>query len=378
MKFNNIYYMEYSENDVINHWKANGFIGLHKLHKILKQNNIQIKTRDLKDIIAKQKTAQIHKTFRKNRKTLGHIASFAENYKWNLDLSDMSAYSAQNRGYKFILLGVDIFSRKALAEPLKNKSESEVTAAFNRIISKEKPKVVTSDSGSEFTNNQFKQNADNKNVKLQTVQVGDHQSLGIIDRLTRTLKEMTFKHFTENNTTNWIDYLPTLINTYNNLSHRGINDYKPNEVKDHVDEIVALNIKKKEEEGNLNTVIKVGDKVRKKLKSFMRKGYEPKWSSELFTVKKINKSSAILDDNSRMKLDELQLVSEIVENEPQVETTTSSSTSTNVEPIADVIEKAKSQNKKDKNFKKSGLDKNDIIEGKREKRQPKNRIGIIE
>lgn len=370
--------MNSDEIDVVNHWKASGFIGINKLQKVLKSNGISIRTKELKDIIAKQKTAQIHKNFRKTQKSLGHIVSFAKNNKWNLDLSDMSAYSAQNRGYKFILLGVDIFSRKAFAQPLKNKSEKEVTIAFNKMIESEKPKVVTSDSGSEFTNNQFKENAENKLIRLETVQVGDHKALGIIDRLTRTLKEMTFKHFTENQTINWVDHLQTLIKTYNNLPHRGINDYKPNEVEKHTDEIVQLNVEKKKQETQLKPVIKVGDKVRKKLKSFMRKGYEPKWSSELFTVKKINKSSAILDDNSRMKLDELQLVSEIVENEPQVETATSSSTSTNVEPIADVIEKAKSQNKKDKNFKKSGLDKNDIIEGKREKRQPKNRIGIIE
>lgn len=375
--------MNNTENEVINHWKANGFVGLQKLHKILKQNNISIKLRDLKDLIAKQKTAQVHKTFRKNQKTLGHIVSFSNNYKWNLDLSDMSAYSAQNRGYKFILLAVDIFSRKAIAEPLKNKSEKEVTTAFNKIISKEKPKMITSDSGSEFTNNQFKQNAEEQNINLQTVQVGDHQALGIIDRLTRTLKEMTFKHFTQNNTTNWIDHLDTLINTYNNLSHRGINDYKPNEVKDHVDEIVDLNIKKKEEENNLDPVIKVGDKVRKKLKSFMRKGYEPKWSNEVFVVEKINKSSAILGDKTRMKLDDLSIANEVHENVvtqkdiPNV-TTNSSTPLTNVEPIDNVIERAKNQNKKDKNFKKSGLDKSDIVEGKREKRQPKNRIGITE
>ena len=41
---------------------------------------------------------------------------------WTTDLLDIHQYARQNKGYKFILVVLDIFSRFAWVRPLKNKT----------------------------------------------------------------------------------------------------------------------------------------------------------------------------------------------------------------------------------------------------------------
>ena len=41
---------------------------------------------------------------------------------WAADLVDMSTYSKQNKGYKYLLAVIDVFSKYGWLIPLKNKS----------------------------------------------------------------------------------------------------------------------------------------------------------------------------------------------------------------------------------------------------------------
>ena len=65
---------------------------------------------------------------------------------------DMAAVSKENKGVKYVLLAIDVFSRYVFLQPLKSKSNTEVIQAFKNIFKEgRKPKVIRSDKGSEFT-----------------------------------------------------------------------------------------------------------------------------------------------------------------------------------------------------------------------------------
>ncbi|KAL4153481.1 hypothetical protein QTP88_001314 [Uroleucon formosanum] len=104
-----------------------------------------------------------------------------------------------------------------------------------------------------------------------------------------------FKEFTSRGSRDWITILPALIDDYNNSMHRTINmtpaqaDAHPSRVtlKHHV--VKTRKIK-----------FHVGDKVRISVyKGVFTKGYLPNWSTEIFTIIKVNKttpSTFILQD----------------------------------------------------------------------------------
>ncbi|XP_068991200.1 uncharacterized protein [Neodiprion pinetum] len=53
---------------------------------------------------------------------------------WQADLVDMTAYSSRNKGYKYLLTIIDIFSKYAWAVPIKSKSGKDVTAAMKSVL----------------------------------------------------------------------------------------------------------------------------------------------------------------------------------------------------------------------------------------------------
>ena len=68
----------------------------------------------------------------------------------------MQLISKFNKGFRFLLCVVDIFSKYAWVVSLKDKNS--VSIAFQKILddSNEKPKKIWVDKGSEFYNNFFK------------------------------------------------------------------------------------------------------------------------------------------------------------------------------------------------------------------------------
>lgn len=351
------------KEQIINIWKSKGYVGAIKLKKILKEMGINETTKNILNIIHEQKVAQIHTIDRKNKKTLGHIITYAQNNNWQIDISDMSTYSSTNKGFKYILLAIDVFSRKAYAQPMKNKSEKSVTEAFNRMITYEQPIRITSDKDSAFTSKEFQQNIDDKDISQVIVTVGDHHALGLIDRLTRTLKEMTYKHFTDNNSTNWIDHLQHYINVYNTNPHSGVKDLAPNDVNnpDNTKAILQENIKKALSMKLLKPDIYVGDVVRVKITGTFKKGYEPNYSEETYRVVRVTKVSAILDNGTRHKFSDLKKVDE--SNRDVLPFSN---------PPKNIIQVEKNNAKAKKAFNKEGLDKSNIIEGKRGRKKVEN------
>ena len=70
-----------------------------------------------------------------------------------------------------------------------------------------------------------------------------HKTLGIVDRLCRTIKEKLFKYFTDKKTTNWIDIIDQLMETYNDSPHSSLGGITPNDVEDNRQFVIELNKK---------------------------------------------------------------------------------------------------------------------------------------
>ena len=235
-----------------------------KFYKIMKKSNPNIKFDEIDEFIKNQKSYQLHK--KQTNKIQGHIIAYQENALWFIDLLDMSNYSRQNKGHKWILLAIDTFTRKAYAVALKNKTKFEVKNKFEEIYHDSgEIKLIISDSGNEFLNKPVQDLFKELNIKHDTVEIGDHNALGLIDRLSRTIKEMIFKDFTEKNTVVWYDKLQDTISAYNDRPHSGILNYAPNEVNEHASEIVELNLEKSMP---VEHSFKINELVRKKFNEF--------------------------------------------------------------------------------------------------------------
>ena len=53
---------------------------------------------------------------------------------WGVDLADMQSLSRKNKGIKFLLCAIDLYSKYAFVIPLKDKKGISIVNAFNKII----------------------------------------------------------------------------------------------------------------------------------------------------------------------------------------------------------------------------------------------------
>ena len=77
---------------------------------------------------------------------------------WCIDLADMIDYKiSNNKGYRYIFVIIDYYSKYLWAIPLKNKYSQTITNEFSNILttSKRKPLKIESGRGTEFYNSIF-------------------------------------------------------------------------------------------------------------------------------------------------------------------------------------------------------------------------------
>ena len=86
---------------------------------------------------------QLLKKFKKRKV----YSSFKDNI-WGIDLADMQLLSKFNKGIKYLLCAIDLFSKYAWVIPLKDQKGPNIVNAFQKIISKErKPNKIWVDQG---------------------------------------------------------------------------------------------------------------------------------------------------------------------------------------------------------------------------------------
>ena len=79
-------------------------------------------------------------------------AAFKDNI-WEADVADMQLISKYNKGVRFLLCVIDIFSKYAWVVPLKDKKGTSIVATFQSILkqSNRKPNKIRVDKGLNFT-----------------------------------------------------------------------------------------------------------------------------------------------------------------------------------------------------------------------------------
>ena len=246
---------------------------------------------------------ELHKPKRKNYPRRKIIVNHIDEI-FAADLVEMQKFAKLNKGYRYLLTCIDIFSKFAWVIPLKNKKGITIKSALQKIFNKRKPKFLWTDKGKEFYNKQVLDLLNENNIKLYSTNNSEIKS-AVVERFNRTFKNMMYKKFTENNNTIFYNILDELVNNYNNKYHSTIK-MSPIEGSKKVNEKKIKNIynfEKTKKPGRF----RIGDKVRISLeKNIFEKGYDTNWTQEIFEIYDIKYSNVpyyYLKDLNNEKLD---------------------------------------------------------------------------
>ena len=164
---------------------------------------------------------ELHKPIIKKFKKRKVYSSFEDNI-WEVDLADMKSPSKFNKGIKYLLCAIDLFSKYAWVIPLNDKKGTSIVKAFQKLISKERKRNrIWVHQGSEFYNQSFKDFLKIKNIEMYST-YNEGKSV-IAERFFGTFKNKTFKHVTAISKNVYVDVLDDIVDKYNNSSYNNEN-----------------------------------------------------------------------------------------------------------------------------------------------------------
>ena len=219
---------------------------------------------------------------------------------WSLDILDLKDYGPENnRGYRYVLVVLDNFSKFGWTTPLKNKNAQTRKDSFGNIIisSKIKPNLIESDRGKEFYDNLFQDFLNKNIIKLSS----RNSSYGAVfaERFNKSIRDLLKRPVVEKGGGNWIGVLPTITKQYNNRVHTSTKlspieaSLKKNE--GYVYKILLDKRKKVTPKFQINNLVRVAD-----LKKKFSKGDTTNWSYKLYKI-----TETINDTIARYRLDSL-------------------------------------------------------------------------
>lgn len=252
---------------------------------------------DIKKEIVNELHKPARKTFKRRRVIVKGL-----NDLFQADLVEMIPYARMNRGFRYILVVINVFSKFVWAEPVKRKTAQDVSAAMKKMLSQMKttPKNIQTDNGKEFYNQEFKKLMDK--WKINHYSTFSTLKASVVERVNRTLKNKMWKQFSLQGSYKWLSLLPKIVNEYNSTRH-STTDMKPSEVN-----VKNAKTLLKSVYSRLKTIdpkgvkFRQGDSVRiSKYRQAFAKGYTPSWSNEIFKIRKINYTNPttyLLEDQS--------------------------------------------------------------------------------
>ena len=167
----------------------------------------------------------------------------------------MQLISKFNKGFRFLLSVIDIFSKYAWVISLKDKKGISIVDAYQKILddSNRKPNKIWVAKGSEFYNSSFKEWLKGNDIEMYSIH-NEGKSV-ITERFMRILMTKIYKYMTSMSKNVYIDKLDDIVDEYNNTYHRTIK-MKPVNVKDNT------YIDFKREVNDKDPKFKVGDRVK--------------------------------------------------------------------------------------------------------------------
>ena len=157
------------------------------------------------------------------RRPQGRSAAPGPNKRLQYDLVDFSLNTrARKGGNRYILMGVDVFSREVAAQPVPSKDPETINRALKKtqeaLVGDEKSFSLTTDLGAEF--NKIEEVLPQEATWRQKTPE-DKNATAVLDRNMKTIKQdLSAKVATKGG--DWSEKLPGVINAYNNRPHEAV------------------------------------------------------------------------------------------------------------------------------------------------------------
>lgn len=266
-----------------------GYAGATKLIHTGKKESISRET--VTDWLRAQDAYTLHRPIRRKFPRRHYAVSNIDDV-WEADLVDLRSLKEHNDGSVYLLVVIDVLSKYAWVEILRDKTCSAVTDGFKRILDRSNgrtPVWLQTDKGTEFVGKVLQRFLAGRGIQFRVARNPDIKA-AIVERFNRTLKERMWRYFTHKNTRRYVDIVQSIVEAYNSTKH-STTKMQPAAVTIYNAAIARENMEKRFKQCKRTAKYKVGAFVRiSRAKTAFEKGYEVRWSEEIFKIHRILKN----------------------------------------------------------------------------------------
>lgn len=293
-----------------------------KLYQKLKADHpeLGIQRKDIDAALSGNVVTQIYRRPRYQDKKLKITAP---PFSFQIDIAHLPQFKRANKGISQFFLAVDIVSRKAFAYPMKKGTMTEVLKAYEQFLIDAGEPVNSVAGDAFFDNDAFQTMNQELNINVYTdVAKDDHitkmgDKLGIVDRATRTLKQLIQKWMLAHDTVKWTEFLPKVLDLYNSTPHSSLkNSHTPDEVYDDADYMNGLykgqRTKNERAFESIKRDLKPGSRVRAMVGKGQFEKEKARFSTEVYTIVRQEGYRFVLEDEKGKELTRLYRPSELL------------------------------------------------------------------
>lgn len=276
-----------------------GLSGPSKLFKALQNiGDTDITLQDVQEFLETEESYSLHKPvnrrFKRNKVIVAGIGA-----QYDMDLADFSSVSKSNDNFKYLLVVIDVFSKKVWVECLKSKTATAMVAALGALFKvADPPARARSDNGGEFVSKEVSKFFKKQGILHFTTD--NEPKANFSERMIKNLRSKIARYTTWKQSFRYIDVLPDIVRAYNNTFHSSI-QMAPNQVTKENQRAVwwllyapsfrrVRTSRRQQHRQHQQQQLKIykfniGDYVRLSLlkRTFMRE-YDEKWSGEVFKI----------------------------------------------------------------------------------------------
>ena len=208
--------------------KTLGTPGGTKLYQAAKRRGLRVTKAEVKDFISRKGQKQI---FRPVQPSKGRAAAEGPRTRFQMDLIDLKFDAS--RGFKNVLVLVNVFTRQAYAANVRDKKPAGVASALEGLLNSlpAEPIFLSSDLGAEFTaevQTLLEARGITHRVKMDK---HDPNSLAVVDRVIQNLK-LRYSESLAEQPGEWADRTAQIVREYNSTEHETLHGEPPDDVMD--------------------------------------------------------------------------------------------------------------------------------------------------
>ncbi len=206
-------------------WVDIGRQGAEKLYDKAVKAGLAVTRKQVQEFVKSQASAQV---FQPRSRSDGKVVATGPLKTWQVDVMDFKQFDAKaNKGFKFVLVAVDIFDRTMKAAPMKTKSPEETAKVFRTFAPL--PAECDTDHGQEF-GGAFQKLLDDKGIGHREKDPKQVNALAVSDRAIGTLRASIAKGMVAGASGSWHTGLKAAVHAYNNTGHGHLMGSEPADV----------------------------------------------------------------------------------------------------------------------------------------------------